>query len=187
MRGYQRSRRSNSGTKPGKIGVDATWAKPSARHHLERRRHAGNRFQKRPQHHITHRKGRRQDAVTRRAAGRYADGTGADLRRVAVSGSRWPAQPKGPAKDAEIAASTSATNRTIAASSKAGSLSRRPFGPSTTSTKTALFPDIPAENRGLPLEMTIRVFRTYKGDIEQVIHRQLGACGIRKRSWKARR
>ncbi len=35
--------------------------------------------------------------------------------------------------------------------------------------ENAMFPDQPPERRGLPLEMTIRVFRTYKGDIERLI------------------
>jgi hypothetical protein len=36
-----------------------------------------------------------------------------------------------------------------------------------------LFPNIPAEDRKLPLEMNIRVFRTYKGDIEKGIQAKL--------------
>jgi hypothetical protein len=36
-----------------------------------------------------------------------------------------------------------------------------------------LFPNIPAEDRKLPLEMNIRVFRTYKGDIENGIRAKL--------------
>ena len=36
-----------------------------------------------------------------------------------------------------------------------------------------LFPDVSPEKRGLPLEMTIRVFRTYKGNIKQLIQGNL--------------
>ena len=36
-----------------------------------------------------------------------------------------------------------------------------------------LFPNIPAEDRKLPLEMNIRVFRTYKGNIEKGIQAKL--------------
>ena len=50
-----------------------------------------------------------------------------------------------------------------------------------------LFPNIPAEDRKLPLEMNIRVFRTYKGDIEKGIHSEAVLAKSENASWIARR
>ena len=63
--------------------------------------------------------------------------------------------------------------KTITKDSSKVDPNRRRYGLSTTSTRTRLWPNKPGENEKLPLDMTIRVFRTYKGNIEKLISGKL--------------
>ena len=158
----------------GKNWGHKSWPKPHSRRDFESRRFARDRFQiwPPPRNYYEDRR-RRQEAFHRRTAGRNVRGPCANLWGFAIFGPRRAAEPKGVrqgrGKLGGINVGKESDYREFV---EGGSLGAAIWTFDNID-EDALFPDVPPENRGLPLEMTIRVFRTYKGNIKQLIQGNL--------------